>query len=156
MAEATCAADFNSSCWCVSAVVCPIWSRIGSGICSFETKCSEFLPSSPYRARSTSLASSGVDRSTVQVMLPRASTFIVHLVWHMVRTPILPLSPGRPIFSLIRRSISSFWDEYFIRLISSCDVDIASTCFSMPLAVTFNAWLSKCGYTVPVLAPVCA
>ena len=70
-----------------------------------------------------------VDRSTVQllVMLPRASTFIVHLAWHMVRTPIVPLSPGRPIFSLIRRNISSFWDEYFISLMSSCDVDIAST-----------------------------
>ena len=66
MAEATCAAYFNSSCWRVSAVVLPIWSRTGSGICSFETKCHEFLPSSPYRARSTSLASSGVDRSTVQ------------------------------------------------------------------------------------------
>ena len=127
MAEATCAAGFNSSCWRVSAVVRPIWSR--TGICSFQTKCREFLPSSPYRARSTSLASSGVDRSTVQllVMLPRASTVIVHLVWHMVRTPILSLSPGRPIFSLIRRNISSFWDEYFISLMSSCDVDIAST-----------------------------
>ena len=127
MAEATCAADFNSSCWRVSAVVRPIWSRTGSGICSFETKCRKFLPSSPYRAWSTSLASSGVDRSTVQllVMLPRASTFIVHLVWHMVRTPIL--SPGKPIFSLIRRNISSFWDEYFISLMCSCDIDIAST-----------------------------
>ena len=52
---------------------------------------------------------------------------IVHLVWHMVRTPVLPLSPGRPIFSLIRRNISSFWDEYFISLMSLCDVDIAST-----------------------------
>ena len=129
MAEATCAADFNSSYGRVSAVVRPIWSRTGSGICSFETKCREFLPSSPYRARSTSLASSGVDRSTGQllVMLPRASTFIVHLVWHMVRTLILPLSPGRPIFSLIRRNISSFWGEYFISLMSSCDVDFAST-----------------------------
>ena len=79
--------------------------------------------------RRRSLASSGVDRSTVQllVMLPRASTFIVHLVGHMVRTPILPLSPGRPIFSLIRRNISSFGDEYFISLMYSCDVDIAST-----------------------------
>ena len=56
-----------------------------------------------------------VDRSAVQlmVMLPRASTFIVHLVWHMVRTSILPLSPGRPIFSLIRWNISSFWDELY-------------------------------------------
>ena len=54
-------------------------------------------------------------------------TFIVHLVWRMIRTPILPLSPGRPIFSLIRRNISSFWDEYFISLTYSCDVDIAST-----------------------------
>ena len=100
-----------------------------SGICSFETKCREFLPSPPYRARSTSLASSSVDRNTVEllVMLPTASTFIVHLVWRMIRTPILPLSPGRPIFSLIRRNISSFWDEYFISLTSSCDVDIAST-----------------------------
>ena len=51
----------------------------------------------------------------------------VHLVWHMVRTPILPLSPGRPIFSLIRRNISSFWGKYFISLMYSCDVDIAST-----------------------------
>ena len=119
------AADFNSSCWRVSAVVRPIWSRTGSGICSFETKCRQFLPSSPYRVWCTSSASTGVDRRTVQllVMLPRASTFIVHLV----RTPILPLSPGRPIFSLIRRNISSFWDEYFISLMSSCDVDIAST-----------------------------
>ncbi len=57
----------------------------------------------------------------------QASTVIVHLVWHMVRTPILPLSPDSPIFSLIRRNISSFWGEYFISLMSSCDVDIAST-----------------------------
>ena len=148
MAEATCAADFNSSCWRVSAVVRPIWPRTCSGICSFETKCREFLPSSPYRARSTSLASSGVDRSTVQllVMLPRASTFIVHLVWHIVRTPILPLSSGRPIFSLIRRNISSFWDEYFISVFVWCRHRInTAPCFSMPLAVTFNARLSKCG-----------
>ena len=94
-----------------------------------SAKCPEFLPSSPYRARSTSLASSGVDRrraiagdATQGVYLYRPSG-----IWHMVRTPILPLSPGRPIFSFIRRNIPSFWDEYFISLMFSCDVDIAST-----------------------------
>ena len=138
------------SCWRVSAVVRPIWSRTDSGICSFEAKHREFLPSSPYRARSTSLASSQVDWSIVQLLMmhyPGRLPLSVHLVWHMVRTPILPLSPG--MFSLIRRNISSFFCAYFRSLMSSCDVDIASLntapSFSMTLGVTCNAWLSKCG-----------
>ena len=97
---------------------------------------------------------------TVQllVMLPRASTFIVHLVWHIVRTPILPLLPGRPIFSLIRRNTSSFWDEYFISLMSSCDVDIASTrhLASACRSLSHSTRGFQNVVRLPVLAPVCA
>ena len=56
------------------------------------------------------------------MILPRASICIVHLVWHMVRTPILPLSHG--ILSLIRRHIPCLRGEYFVSVVDSCDVDI--------------------------------
>ena len=56
------------------------------------------------------------------MMLPRASICIVHLVWHMVRTPILPLSHG--ILSLIRRHIPCLQGAYFVSVMDSCDVDI--------------------------------
>ena len=62
--------------------------------------------------------------STMQLlmMLPRASICIVHLVWHMVRTPILQLSHG--ILSLIRRHIPCLRGEYVVSVMDSCDVDI--------------------------------
>ena len=56
------------------------------------------------------------------MMLPRASICIVQLVWHMVRTSILPVSHG--ILSLIRRHIPRLRSEYFVSVMDSCDVDI--------------------------------
>ena len=99
------------------------------------------------------------------MIVSRSSIYIVHLVWHMVRTPILPLSHG--ILSLIRRHIPCLRGEHVVSVMDSCDVDITylngALLQHMPLAVRFNAWPSKCDETArdsrsciatPVLCPL--
>ena len=94
--------------WPTSSIVRPAWFRTDSGMCSFE-RIIAFISLSG----SSSLPSSNVHWSVAQ-LLHRASTCIVHLVWHTIRTPILRLSPD--IFAGI----------YLLFGANTCDVDVSS------------------------------